>query len=116
MYLACCIFSLEIVIACNVLLGLEQAALKRYPDGIPLLDPVEDMGIEDDKLTAAVRAVEGLELQLAKDPVYQVHLLIGLLTGALPLYCSIYILSTLGTWQTTQLSGSCSLRPSTRHW
>ena len=49
-----------------------QAALKRYPDGIPLLDPVEDMGIEDEHLTAAVRATEELEAKLAQDPVFKV--------------------------------------------
>lgn len=49
-----------------------QAALKRYPDGVPLLDPIEDMNIQDEGLNAAVRAVEELEQQLATNPVWQV--------------------------------------------
>ena len=48
--------------------------MKRYPDGLPLLDPIEDMGIQDAGMVEAVQAVEGLEKRLAVDPVFLVSL------------------------------------------
>lgn len=40
-----------------------------YPDGLPLLDPVEDMNIRDDpELIAAVEQINRLEQQLVKNP------------------------------------------------
>ena len=32
-----------------------QEVKRRFPDGLPLLDPVEDMGIKDDGLKTVVR-------------------------------------------------------------
>lgn len=37
---------------------------KRFPAGIPLLDPVEDMGIEDDDFKKLVKKIESLEDRL----------------------------------------------------
>lgn len=41
----------------------------RYPNGLPLLDPVEDMNIKDDpQLMQAVTTINTLEQQLVKNP------------------------------------------------
>lgn len=45
----------------------------RFPDGLPLLDPIEDMGIKDDGLKSVIRKIETLEHRmythsLHKDP------------------------------------------------
>ena len=37
---------------------------KRFPDGLPLLDPVEDMNIKDENLKKIVRKIEALEHRL----------------------------------------------------
>jgi hypothetical protein len=47
---------------------LLQDIAKRYPDGIPLLDPVTDMGIDDPTLVSAIQNMNDLEQQLAKNP------------------------------------------------
>lgn len=40
-----------------------------YPDGLPLLDPVEDMNIRDDpQLVSAVSRINKLEQQLVNNP------------------------------------------------
>nr|XP_054764281.1 exosome RNA helicase MTR4-like [Lytechinus pictus] len=38
-----------------------QEVQRRFPDGLPLLDPVEDMGIKDDALKKVVEKVEAFE-------------------------------------------------------
>lgn len=43
---------------------------RRFTQGIPPLDPSEDMGIVDPKLEAAVRAVEELEPKLLAHPLF----------------------------------------------
>lgn len=48
--------------------GCLQDIAKRYPDGIPLLDPVNDMGINDPAVVAAIQNMNDLEQQLAKNP------------------------------------------------
>jgi len=35
-----------------------QEVKRRFPDGLPLLDPIEDMGIKDDGLKTVVRVSE----------------------------------------------------------
>lgn len=37
---------------------------KRFPDGLPMLDPIEDMNIKDDGLKKIVRKIEALESRL----------------------------------------------------
>ena len=32
-----------------------QEVKRRFPDGLPLLDPIEDMGIKDDGLKSVIR-------------------------------------------------------------
>lgn len=50
------------------LLCLQDMAA-RFPDGLPLLDPVEDMGITgDDQLMEAVKNMHSWEQQLVKNP------------------------------------------------
>ena len=43
----------------------------KYPDGLPLLDPVEDIGIQDPSLTAAVHKIAALEQRLADNAVHK---------------------------------------------
>ncbi len=45
-----------------------QDVARKYPDGLPRLDPVEDMGIEEPALLEAASKLEGLEAQLASNP------------------------------------------------
>ena len=37
---------------------------RRFPDGLPILDPIEDMNIKDDDLKKVVRKIEALENRL----------------------------------------------------
>ncbi|XP_047122835.1 exosome RNA helicase MTR4 isoform X1 [Hydra vulgaris] len=41
-----------------------QEVKKRFPDGVPLLDPIEDMNIKDEELKKIVRKIEALESRL----------------------------------------------------
>jgi len=41
-----------------------QEVIKRFPDGIPLLDPIEDIKIEDATFTKVIRHIETLEDKL----------------------------------------------------
>ncbi|KAJ3723458.1 rRNA-processing arch domain-containing protein [Lentinula guzmanii] len=43
---------------------------RRFPDGIPLLDPVKDMRIKDDKFTALVQKIEAMEDKMYKSPLH----------------------------------------------
>ncbi len=43
---------------------------KRFKDGVPLLDPVEDLQIEDEAFKKVVRKIETLEDQLAANPAF----------------------------------------------
>ena len=48
-----------------------QELESKYPDGLPLLDPVEDIGIQDPSLIAAARKVAALEQRLANNAVHK---------------------------------------------
>lgn len=45
-----------------------QDIYKKYPDGLPQLDPVTDMGIQDAGVLSAIQQMNELEQQLAKNP------------------------------------------------
>jgi ATP-dependent RNA helicase DOB1 len=47
---------------------LPQDVVSKFPDGLPRLDPVEDMGVTDPALLAAADKVQQLEGQLVKNP------------------------------------------------
>ena len=49
-----------------------QELERRYPDGLPRLDPVEDMSIDEPAVGSAVRRIEELEKQLATNEVFKV--------------------------------------------
>ena len=55
---------------------------RQFPEGIPRLDPVEDMQIEDAGMEAAVRAIEKLEGRLAANEVFKVGCLGSCLSHA----------------------------------
>ncbi|XP_050401824.2 exosome RNA helicase MTR4 [Patella vulgata] len=44
---------------------------KRFPDGIPLLDPIEDMGIKDKALTEIIKKIEAFEHRLYSHPLHK---------------------------------------------
>jgi ATP-dependent RNA helicase DOB1 len=51
--------------------GLALAELhRRFPAGLPRLDPIQDMGIEEPRFVAAARAVEALEPRLLAHPLF----------------------------------------------
>lgn len=43
---------------------------KRFPDGIPLLDPVDDMGIKDPALKKIIQKVEAFEHRMYSHPLH----------------------------------------------
>ena len=53
----------------SILRSLEEVH-RRFPDGIPLLDPVEDMSIKDDRLKAIVQKIEAFESRMYKHPLH----------------------------------------------
>jgi hypothetical protein len=48
--------------------ALVQDIAKKYPDGLPQLDPVTDMGVQEAGVMAAIQQMNVLEQQLAKNP------------------------------------------------
>ena len=44
---------------------------RRFPDGYPLLDPIEDMNIKDDQLKKIVRKIEALEHRMYNHPMHK---------------------------------------------
>ncbi|PGH27477.1 hypothetical protein AJ80_00717 [Polytolypa hystricis UAMH7299] len=42
----------------------------RFPDGVPLLDPIENMGIKDDSFKKLLRKIEVLESRLISNPLH----------------------------------------------
>lgn len=47
-----------------------QEVQKRFPDGIPLLDPVDDMGIKDPALKKVIQKVEAFEHRMYTHPLH----------------------------------------------
>ncbi len=45
--------------------------LRRFPDGVPLLDPIEDMKIKDTEYLKNIRKIEALEDRLLKHPLHK---------------------------------------------
>lgn len=45
--------------------------IKKYPEGLPALDPVEDMGLHDAPLMSAIGALQEAEGKLGANPVHQ---------------------------------------------
>ncbi|KAG1668859.1 hypothetical protein FOA52_004954 [Chlamydomonas sp. UWO 241] len=54
----------------SVLLQLQEL-LKKNPEGLPQLDPVEDMGITEPELIEAARRIQDLETTLSRNEVFQ---------------------------------------------
>ncbi|XP_015775447.1 PREDICTED: superkiller viralicidic activity 2-like 2 [Acropora digitifera] len=48
-----------------------QEVKRRFPDGLPLLDPIEDMGIKDNGLRSVVRKTEMLEHRMFTHPLHK---------------------------------------------
>ncbi|NXF39503.1 MTREX helicase, partial [Nyctibius bracteatus] len=47
-----------------------QEVQKRFPDGVPLLDPVDDMGIKDQGLKKVIQKVEAFEHRMYSHPLH----------------------------------------------
>lgn len=43
---------------------------RRFPDGVPVLDPIENMGIKDDSFKKLLRKIEVLESRLLSNPLH----------------------------------------------
>ena len=52
----------------NMLMSINEVK-KRFPDGIPLLDPIEDMGIKDKGLKEVIKKIEAFEHRLYNHPL-----------------------------------------------
>eukprot|EP00795_Rhopilema_esculentum_P004965 gene4965-21311_t len=48
-----------------------QEVKKRFPDGLPVLDPIEDMNIKDEQLKKIVNKIEVLEHRLYNHPLHK---------------------------------------------
>ncbi|KAF9465418.1 ATP-dependent RNA helicase [Collybia nuda] len=44
---------------------------KRFPDGIALLDPIQNMGIKDDKFKDLVKKIESMEIKMFSSPLHK---------------------------------------------
>jgi ATP-dependent RNA helicase DOB1 len=51
---------------------------RRFPDGLPILDPMENMGITDESFKKLLRKIEVLESRLLSNPLHNSPLLPGL--------------------------------------
>lgn len=47
-----------------------QEVQKRFPDGLPLLDPIDDMGIKDPGLKKVIQKVEAFEHRMYSHPLH----------------------------------------------
>uniref|UniRef100_A0A3Q3FXL3 Exosome RNA helicase MTR4 n=1 Tax=Kryptolebias marmoratus TaxID=37003 RepID=A0A3Q3FXL3_KRYMA len=47
-----------------------QEVQKRFPDGVPLLDPIDDMGIKDPALKKVIQKVEAFEHRMYTHPLH----------------------------------------------
>jgi superfamily II RNA helicase len=56
----------------RIVLMAVQELDRRFPDGVPKLDPIEDMGIEDENLAKIVREIDAEEKKLVAHPLFQV--------------------------------------------
>ncbi|KAI9688485.1 MAG: ATP-dependent RNA helicase mtr4 [Bathelium mastoideum] len=61
----------------NVRKSLEEVK-RRFPDGIAILDPIENMGITDESFRKLLRKIEVLESRLLANPLYNSEKLPGL--------------------------------------
>ena len=77
-----------------------QEVGKRYPGGVPRMDPLDDLGIDEPQALAAVRRMEALEAQLATNAAFLVRVRVALLT--MPRRC------TPGCQQPCQTLGRCA--------
>ncbi|XP_031551910.1 exosome RNA helicase MTR4-like [Actinia tenebrosa] len=48
-----------------------QEVIKRFPDGLPLLDPIEDMNIKEDGLKKIIKKIEMLEHRMYTHPLHK---------------------------------------------
>ncbi|KAG5645942.1 hypothetical protein DXG03_004732 [Asterophora parasitica] len=44
---------------------------RRFPDGVALLDPIQNMGIKDDKFKQLVKKIESMELKMFSSPLHK---------------------------------------------
>ncbi|KZT65233.1 antiviral helicase [Daedalea quercina L-15889] len=58
-----------------------QEVQRRFPDGVPLLEPIQDMDIKDDKFKALVKKIDLMESKLVSSPLHKDPRLPGLYTA-----------------------------------
>lgn len=54
----------------NIVLKSMEEVKRRFPDGIAVLDPIENMGITDDSFKKLLRKIEVLESRLLSNPLH----------------------------------------------
>lgn len=52
-----------------------EEVIRRFPDGVPILDPLENMGIQDESFKKLLRKIEVLEGRLVASPLHNSPLL-----------------------------------------
>ena len=50
-----------------------QEVERRFPDGLPLLDPIQDMGIKDPELKETVQKIEAFESRSVGDVFWDIR-------------------------------------------
>lgn len=63
-------FLLLLLILKKNLFSSFQEVQKRFPDGVPLLDPIDDMGIKDQGLKKVIQKIEAFEHRMYSHPLH----------------------------------------------
>uniref|UniRef100_G3QHL1 Exosome RNA helicase MTR4 n=1 Tax=Gorilla gorilla gorilla TaxID=9595 RepID=G3QHL1_GORGO len=75
MQIFCNLFVITKVLQCDgnehtIMISKLEEVQKRFPDGIPLLDPIDDMGIQDQGLKKVIQKVEAFEHRMYSHPLH----------------------------------------------
>ncbi|AQK90667.1 DExH-box ATP-dependent RNA helicase DExH10 [Zea mays] len=74
----------------NILSAVQELG-KRYPQGLPKLHPINDMGIQEPELVDLVHKLEDLEQKQCSHRLHKVHLMILTIIKLPPLLAALYL-------------------------
>jgi len=57
----------------NVIINIIQKTKQTFPEGLPLLDPIVDMGIQDQDFKIIIKNIDIIENLLRRHPLYEVR-------------------------------------------
>jgi ATP-dependent RNA helicase DOB1 len=57
----------------NVIINIIQKTKQTFPEGLPLLDPIVDMGIQDQDFKIIIKNIDIIENLLHRHPLYEVR-------------------------------------------